>query len=168
VKRLFFILLLLLVGIACKKSKMKNNCCRGEMSISPANYNSDSVAFYFPNAFTPDGDGINDLFEPGLSGIESIEFSIFKGRKEIFKSVTIGNWWNGEYKEKISAGRYKFEADIVTKHNETIELNGYFCSFTDDQQRRDIGNSCDDCTFSDMIDPVQGFIYSVAEKSPCN
>jgi gliding motility-associated-like protein len=60
---------------------------------------------YVPNAFTPDGDGLNDLITPVISGIEpnSYEFLVFNRWGElIFQSQIVGQGWDGTYKSVMS------------------------------------------------------------------
>lgn len=54
---------------------------------------------YIPNAFTPDGDGINDLFAPVVDGpIDSWEFMVFNRWGQcIFTSSTPNGAWNGTF-----------------------------------------------------------------------
>lgn len=53
---------------------------------------------YVPNAFTPDNDGINEVFMPIVSGVEEDEYSfrIFNRWGEVvFQTSTIGEAWDG-------------------------------------------------------------------------
>ena len=70
---------------------------------------------FFPNAFTPDGDGINDLFGPVGYKLDELEFMIFNRWGElIFTANGPDQQWNG----KMADGRpaptgvyvYKFKA----------------------------------------------------------
>jgi gliding motility-associated-like protein len=56
-----------------------------------------SCEFFIPNSFTPDNDGINELFLPILDcDVERYEFSIFnRWGDKIFSSVDIGEGWTG-------------------------------------------------------------------------
>jgi len=57
--------------------------------------------FYVPNAFTPDGDGRNDIFYPMGEGVdpERFEFFIFNRWGEtIFHSSSLSTGWDGTYK----------------------------------------------------------------------
>ncbi len=57
---------------------------------------------YVPTAFTPDGDGLNELFYPIILGAEKdgYEFAIFdRYGKEIFRTNEIGAKWNGSYND---------------------------------------------------------------------
>lgn len=62
----------------------------------------DGGIYYIPNTFTPNGDGINDVFRAVPAGIASTEyFEVFnRWGKAIFstKDLTIG--WDGTYKGK--------------------------------------------------------------------
>jgi gliding motility-associated-like protein len=58
----------------------------------------DDYAFYVPNAFTPDGDGINDVFIPKGVGYDedSYSFLIFdRWGNMIFSSDDPEKGWNG-------------------------------------------------------------------------
>jgi hypothetical protein len=56
------------------------------------------LGVFVPNTFTPDGDGINDVFIPVVSGVkpESYKFWVFnKWGDQIFYSDVIGRAWTG-------------------------------------------------------------------------
>jgi gliding motility-associated-like protein len=59
----------------------------------------DEIVIYVPNTFTPNGDGINDLFIPIIttySGLDQYEFRIYDRWGEvIFESKTVGEGWDG-------------------------------------------------------------------------
>ncbi|MEX2588616.1 MAG: gliding motility-associated C-terminal domain-containing protein, partial [Chitinophagales bacterium] len=69
----------------------------------------ESVVFV-PNAFTPNGDGINDLFKVYGTRIESMRLQIFNRWGEmIFETNEIDKGWDGTYKgEKLPAGLYVY------------------------------------------------------------
>ncbi len=55
--------------------------------------------FYVPNAFTPDGDGINDVFYPKGTGIIKYELMIFDRWGELlFTTKDFYKGWDGTYK----------------------------------------------------------------------
>ncbi len=59
------------------------------------------LTVYAPNAFTPDGDGLNDIFYPVMDGFDpdGYEFLIFNRWGELlWTSETPGEGWNGTYK----------------------------------------------------------------------
>lgn len=60
---------------------------------------------YVPNAFSPDGDGINDGFAPIISGVmpNSYEFMVFnRWGQLIYDSQIVGLEWDGTYKNVMS------------------------------------------------------------------
>ena len=64
---------------------------------------SDEYALlYIPNAFSPDNDGLNDLFGPKVSGLEIIKsFEMFiynRWGEEIYRTNDISKPWNGRVK----------------------------------------------------------------------
>lgn len=60
------------------------------------------LGFYVPNAFTPNGDGHNDVFRPSLFGnVQSYLFCIYNRFGElVFKTNKPGEGWDGNYKGK--------------------------------------------------------------------
>ena len=66
---------------------------------------ADELAVYIPNAFTPNGDGINEVWKVVMSGLELDSYEVVvvdRGGKEVFYStdpleVWTGSTRNGEY-----------------------------------------------------------------------
>src|SRR5690606_27474392 len=57
----------------------------------------DEFHCYFPNAFTPNGDGNNDFFKPVVSGIKQYDFQIYNRWGElIFTSKQAEIGWDGK------------------------------------------------------------------------
>jgi gliding motility-associated-like protein len=55
--------------------------------------------FYIPNAFTPTGNGLNDIFMPKIRGVKEYEFLIFDRWGQLFfKTNDITQGWDGTYK----------------------------------------------------------------------
>jgi large repetitive protein len=55
-----------------------------------------SFTFYIPDAFTPNGDGINDVFMPKGNYVSSYEMYIFdRWGEQLFHSTQMENGWNG-------------------------------------------------------------------------
>jgi large repetitive protein len=55
--------------------------------------------FYIPDAFSPNGDGINDVFMPKGSYIKNYEMYIYdRWGMQLFHSTDINNGWDGTYK----------------------------------------------------------------------
>ena len=53
---------------------------------------------FIPNAFTPDGNTLNDIFNPKLFGVIEFNMSIFdRWGNEIFRTRDISEGWNGRF-----------------------------------------------------------------------
>ncbi len=79
---------------------------------------ADALLVNVPNAFTPDGDGINDDFRPILDGIdpESYSFEIFdRYGRSIFSTSNPGDAWNGNFSsgEEVPLGVYVWKMMVV-------------------------------------------------------
>lgn len=74
---------------------------------------------YVPNAFTPDGDGINDVFKPVMPGVKLLSFSIYNRWGElIYKTTDSNEGWDGDYREIEAKGDvYVWRMEYVDKYN---------------------------------------------------
>ena len=55
--------------------------------------------FWIPNAFTPGGDGLNDIFKPVVLGVHNYKFYIFnRWGEELFFTSDINAGWDGTFK----------------------------------------------------------------------
>jgi gliding motility-associated-like protein len=84
-----------------------------------------TFAVYIPNAFTPDGDNINDFFFASGYGITQLETLIFDRWGEIiFEGYQLDSKWDGTYKNLLvetEVFNYKIRAkDIFGKWHEFI------------------------------------------------
>lgn len=71
-----------------------NNGCVG--FISREIFVKDRTAFYFPNAFTPNGDGLNDIFKPVGIYITNYHLQIFdRAGRAVFYSSDPEQGWDG-------------------------------------------------------------------------
>ncbi len=73
----------------------------------------DSAKLFLPNAFTPNGDGLNDIFVPQYSGMTNINFTVFDNQGNIlFKTSELDKGWDGLSKagEQYTIIRYAVEA----------------------------------------------------------
>lgn len=81
---------------------------------------------YFPNVFSPNNDGINDLFLPNAKNVEEIEFSVFnRWGSLVFKSNDINQGWDGTYRgEHSHLGVYLYYGFVKFQNGETRKFSG--------------------------------------------
>ncbi|MBL7941215.1 MAG: gliding motility-associated C-terminal domain-containing protein, partial [Flavobacteriales bacterium] len=61
--------------------------------------NDYQATLYVPNAFTPNNDGINDVFMPKGVGVSEYEINIFnRWGDNIFHTIDVAQPWDGSYK----------------------------------------------------------------------
>ena len=73
---------------------------------TPANNETIQSLFSIPNAFTPNGDGLNDIFKPVTAAeIHNYQLDIYSTNgQHIFSSKNIDYGWNGEYQGSMQNG----------------------------------------------------------------
>ncbi|MFT3682669.1 MAG: gliding motility-associated C-terminal domain-containing protein [Ferruginibacter sp.] len=85
------------------------------------------VKFYIPNAFSPNGDGHNEIFKPVAAGIKKIYwFRIVNRYGEIvFETSQFDTGWDGFYKGKPQpAANYVWWIKGTTNSGRVIEMKG--------------------------------------------
>ncbi len=102
--------------------------CSNTDSVTVFSNLTASLARYMPNAFTPNGDGLNDCF--GLKNwllIKKLEFRIFnRYGEQVFATSGPNKCWDGNYKGKPAlAGSYVFYIKAETSCG-TEEQKGNF------------------------------------------
>lgn len=82
----------------------------------------------FPNAFTPNGDGINDIFYPVGIGVMKFSLLIFnRWGEQVFETEDIGRGWDGRVRNSdASDGVYFFTAsyEMFDQPGETFRQHG--------------------------------------------
>ena len=81
---------------------------------------------YCPNAFTPNGDGKNDIWDVEGENIHSVKFYIYDQWGELlFTSTSIQNGWDGTYKgTKEPVGVYVYYLDAIMNDGKNIRRKG--------------------------------------------
>jgi gliding motility-associated-like protein len=77
--------------------------------------NPDDKVIYVPNAFSPNGDGKNEIFYVYAAGVRTIDFKIFnRWGEKIFQSYSLDNGWDGFYKNQLmNPSVYVFYVDVT-------------------------------------------------------
>jgi gliding motility-associated-like protein len=80
--------------------------CSGEDSITVEFSKTGDQTLYMPNAFTPNRDGLNDIYKAAFIGpYRQFDFSIFNRWGElVFRSKSPDKGWDGTYKGKLQSG----------------------------------------------------------------
>lgn len=83
--------------------------------------------YYLPTAFTPNGDGLNDVVRPYLVGMKSLKsFSVFnRWGNLVFYTTREGEAWDGKYNgENLDNGVYIWMLEFYNNDNRLITEKG--------------------------------------------
>jgi gliding motility-associated-like protein len=106
---------------------IKNSCAQWTDSFRIKTRDC-GYGLYMPTAFSPNGDGENDIFKPFLKAdylyIETYDFKVFnRWGNLIFQSDTIQNGWDGSFKgSPLPNDVYVWQLIIRHKFNEKTEV----------------------------------------------
>lgn len=106
---------------------IQNNPCIDSEPIQFKYYIQDTCISYFhiPNAFTPDGNGINDVFIPAAEGIFNFKMNIFdRWGRLIFSTTNHFTGWDGKIKgEEAPLGVYICQYSVESIYGDFKEEN---------------------------------------------
>jgi gliding motility-associated-like protein len=88
---------------------------------------TDDCGVYIPTGFTPNGDGLNDLLTPLLSGVKTFKrFSIYNRYGNMMYSTnSAGEGWDGRYMGVLQpTGVFVWLLEYVNKNDQPITLRG--------------------------------------------
>jgi gliding motility-associated-like protein len=85
-----------------------------------------NVAPFVPNAFTPNGDGMNDVFMVFGEGISKVNMQIFnRWGEKVFESASQTSGWDGTYKGELqNTGVFVYQITAVYLDGRTVDTNG--------------------------------------------
>ncbi|KAA0990431.1 T9SS type B sorting domain-containing protein [Dyadobacter aurulentus] len=83
---------------------------------------------FVPDAFSPNGDGYNDILEAKSTQLQAFTFSVInRWGQVVFHSEDINNGWDGTIKgENAPVGSYVYKMTFVDDINQTVEKSGTF------------------------------------------
>jgi gliding motility-associated-like protein len=89
----------------------------------------EDYSLYIPNAFTPDADGLNDVFMPQGEGIQDYRLFIFdRWGNRLFYSEVLEKGWDGTYESKgseiVQEDVYVWKIELKSKKGERKYLSG--------------------------------------------
>ena len=102
--------------------------CFGEDDIKVVLYKT-GPDILLPSAFTPNADGLNDIYKPFTIGLNKLDyFSVYNRWGELLYSTgIIGQGWNGIYNGKAQpSGTYVYQAQGTDYMGKTIYRKGTF------------------------------------------
>lgn len=81
---------------------------------------------YIPNAFTPNGDGLNDVLQVYGRGIKELQFMVFnQWGEKVFEANSPSVTWDGTHNGKaLPSGVYLYVCKAVLTNNVVIEKKG--------------------------------------------
>ena len=97
--------------------------CRDSMSYSSITI-KDIYTFYIPNAFTPNEDGLNDIFLPAGHNMSDKDYSFYiydRWGQQVFESHDLNIGWDGTIKGVMAQ-----QNDIFVWRIEYRDTKGYF------------------------------------------
>jgi gliding motility-associated-like protein len=93
----------------------------------------EDFGIYVPNTFTPNGDLINELFQPKGFGITKFEMQIFdRWGEKVFETTDFNEGWDGKYHSKndvaykiLPTGVYVYKIKLVNVSGQGKDLTGH-------------------------------------------
>jgi gliding motility-associated-like protein len=124
----YFLLILAILLVNCKKSNSDQVNCHGLVTDTAGT--NDNGRVFLPTAFSPNGDGLNDLIRPITQNISAIEFTVYDEDKNVvFATNVIGEAWSTTANTN-SLTQYYYRVQATTTANHKIGLCGQLFNLT--------------------------------------
>jgi len=108
----------------CTKSGAPINHINCDGLVTDTLGSNDSGRIYIPNAFTPNGDGLNEIYRPFTQNIDSIEFTIYdENNTVVFTSKLLGDGWLPP-PPALPIVKYYYKIQATTNNNKKIGVCG--------------------------------------------
>jgi gliding motility-associated-like protein len=104
---------------------LQTGCSATATANIDVNYDPNTI-FYIPNAFTPNGDGNNDVFEVYGLKIREIDMRIYnRWGEKVFEEKSASPQWDGTYKGVLqNPGVFVYHIYIIFYNNEVVQTKG--------------------------------------------
>lgn len=153
-------MLVLLLGESCKKDKYENCCPNSSTEFTVGN-----GKVYVPNIFTPNGDGVNDVFQvfgdTNVQAYKNIKIKNGKG-DVIFELEEVQNIgaFNPVWTPTSYEGNFSYSFIAASKDGTEVAISGSACSYTYQSGNPPEGFDCTKCRFATQHDGAGGFCDS--------
>ncbi len=166
-----FLLFCAITIVSCKKRDTSNNSAAFCKATGPMIYQKGNSELLLPDAFTPNGDGKNDVFLPVMKNIDTASYSltVVQGLDAVFFHTTNPTeGWGGLTQTAVNYTPGLYEVSIHFKTTDGTEIDG--CNFVTvpgtDESRHCILTKSSAYHFADQADPANpaaGFKFPTAE-----
>lgn len=120
----FALPILLFVLSNCNKTEdpYEHVNCNGLLTDTAGT--ADNAKIYMPNAFTPNGDGLNDIIRPVTQNVQSVSFIIYdEFNAEVFTTTQLGQGWSTTVSNNSST-KYYYRIQAVTASGNHLGICG--------------------------------------------
>lgn len=85
-------------------------------------------SLWVPNAFTPRGDGLNDVFKPVSEGLQQYRFSVYnRWGQLLFETTNLREGWNGRVQGELAqSAAYVWRVEFVNRQEKEEVRTGSF------------------------------------------
>lgn len=139
--------------VCCRKSKIERKACIGKSYYEYNGVIDGNNNRHLPNIFTPNGDGINDIFYARFINVNDFHFIIKTSLgKKIFETSDVNTGWDGTYKGEIQDGIFKFEITATFITGGEADVKGEVTCLPYDSGNEYLLKNCEDCIFASQFD----------------